>query len=166
MASNSSTRIAATSAAGTCADGVADKDRLFVYGISYGGYMTTWLVGQTDRFRAAVAQNAVTDLSMMWHLSDLQSWTERESRSEWIARPTTVSSGSAASAERPVSTFANPQSMTCTSPNPRLPLENLDRFQAGLEQWRHSVYNAIRPHEALGDLATATRWRPCERQRP
>jgi dipeptidyl aminopeptidase/acylaminoacyl peptidase len=60
------------------ADGVADKDRLFVYGISYGGFMTSWLVGQTDRFRAAVAQNAVTDLNMMWSLSDLQSWTEWE----------------------------------------------------------------------------------------
>jgi dipeptidyl aminopeptidase/acylaminoacyl peptidase len=60
------------------ADGIADKDRLFVYGISYGGYMTSWLVGQTNRFRAAVAQNAVTDLNMMWHLSDLQSWTEWE----------------------------------------------------------------------------------------
>ena len=60
------------------ADGVADKDRLFVYGVSYGGFMTTWLVGQTHRFRAAVAQNAVTDLNMMWHLGDLQSWTEWE----------------------------------------------------------------------------------------
>jgi dipeptidyl aminopeptidase/acylaminoacyl peptidase len=56
--------------------GVADKDQLFVYGVSYGGYMTSWLVGQTDRFKAAVAENAVTDLTMMWTLSDLQSWTE------------------------------------------------------------------------------------------
>jgi dipeptidyl aminopeptidase/acylaminoacyl peptidase len=60
------------------ADGVADKDRLFVYGVSYGGFMTSWLVGHTDRFRAAVPQNAVTDLNMMWSLSDLQSWTEWE----------------------------------------------------------------------------------------
>jgi dipeptidyl aminopeptidase/acylaminoacyl peptidase len=60
------------------ADGVADKDRLFVYGVSYGGYMTSWLVGHTDRFRAAAAQNAVTDLTMMWSLGDLQSWTEWE----------------------------------------------------------------------------------------
>ncbi len=58
--------------------GTADKDRLFVYATSYGGFMTSWLVGQTDRFRAAVAQNAVTDLNMMWSLSDLQSWTEWE----------------------------------------------------------------------------------------
>jgi len=58
--------------------GLVDRDRQFVYGASYGGFMTTWLVGQTDRFRAAVAQNAVTDLGTMWHLSDLQSWTEWE----------------------------------------------------------------------------------------
>jgi dipeptidyl aminopeptidase/acylaminoacyl peptidase len=58
--------------------GVADRGRLFVYGVSYGGFMTSWLVGQTDRFKAAVAQNAVTDLDMMWDLSDLPSWTEWE----------------------------------------------------------------------------------------
>lgn len=60
------------------AKGLVDKDRLFVFGSSYGGYMTTWIVGQTNRFRAAAAQNAVTDLTMMWALSDLQSWTEWE----------------------------------------------------------------------------------------
>ena len=57
---------------------LADPERLFVYGVSYGGYMTSWLVGQTDRFKAAAAENAVTDLTMMWALSDLQSWTEWE----------------------------------------------------------------------------------------
>ena len=35
-----------------------------------------------------------------------------------------------------------------------------------MDLWRRDVDNAIRPHEALGDLAPATRWRPCERQRP
>ncbi|MCI0461989.1 MAG: S9 family peptidase [Gemmataceae bacterium] len=58
--------------------GVADRERQFVYGSSYGGFMTCWLVGQTNQFRAAVAQNAVTDLTMMWGLSDLQSWTQWE----------------------------------------------------------------------------------------
>jgi dipeptidyl aminopeptidase/acylaminoacyl peptidase len=58
--------------------GVVDRERLFVYGTSYGGFMTCWLVGQTGHFRAAVAQNAVTDLNMMWGLSDIQTWTEWE----------------------------------------------------------------------------------------
>jgi dipeptidyl aminopeptidase/acylaminoacyl peptidase len=56
--------------------GIVDARRQFVYGVSYGGFMTSWLVGQTRQFRAAVAQNAVTDLNAMWHLSDLQSWTD------------------------------------------------------------------------------------------
>lgn len=55
-----------------------DKERLFVYGTSYGGFMTCWLVGHTNRFRAAAAQNAVTDLGMMWSLSDIPSWTQWE----------------------------------------------------------------------------------------
>jgi dipeptidyl aminopeptidase/acylaminoacyl peptidase len=58
--------------------GIADKDRLFVQGTSYGGFMTCWLVGHTHRFKAAVAINAVTDLNMMWGLTDIQSWTEWE----------------------------------------------------------------------------------------
>lgn len=60
------------------AKGMVDKDRLFIYGTSYGGFMTTWAVTHTDRFRAAAAQNAVTDLNMMWALSDIQSWTQWE----------------------------------------------------------------------------------------
>ena len=59
---------------------IADPQRQFVYGISYGGYMTNWLVGHTTQFRAAATQNSVTDLTMMWGLGDLQSWTEWEFR--------------------------------------------------------------------------------------
>ena len=60
------------------ARGTVDKERQFVYGISYGGYSTCRLVTLTKQFRAACAQNAVTDLHAMWSLSDLQSWTEWE----------------------------------------------------------------------------------------
>jgi dipeptidyl aminopeptidase/acylaminoacyl peptidase/lysophospholipase L1-like esterase len=55
-----------------------DPKRQFVYGVSYGGFMTSWLVGHTTQFRAAVAQNAVTELNVMWGLSDIQSWTQHE----------------------------------------------------------------------------------------
>ena len=37
------------------AQGIADPDRLGVCGWSYGGFMTAWIVGHTDRFKAAVA---------------------------------------------------------------------------------------------------------------
>lgn len=41
--------------------GVVDPRRIGVMGGSHGGFMTTWLVTQTDRFAAAVAISPVTD---------------------------------------------------------------------------------------------------------
>lgn len=41
--------------------GIADPQRLGVAGSSYGGLMTSWLVTQTKRFKAAVAVAGVTD---------------------------------------------------------------------------------------------------------
>lgn len=41
------------------ASGVADPANLFVTGGSGGGLLTAWIVGKTDRFRAAVAQKPV-----------------------------------------------------------------------------------------------------------
>lgn len=49
---------------------------------------------------------------------------------------------------------------------PRLPHNALPVFQAGLDRWRREVYNAVRPHEALGDAAPLSRWRPSARVRP
>lgn len=51
--------------------GLADPDRLGVAGLSYGGYMTTWLVGHSDRFVAAVAENPVTNFVSMLGTSDI-----------------------------------------------------------------------------------------------
>lgn len=45
-----------------------DAQRLGVTGGSYGGYMTNWIIGHTDRFRAAAAQRSVSNLiSMVGH---------------------------------------------------------------------------------------------------
>ncbi len=43
------------------AAGLADPERLAVYGVSHGGYMSCWITTRTDRFRAAVAGSPVTD---------------------------------------------------------------------------------------------------------
>lgn len=42
--------------------GVADPERLAVMGWSYGGFMTSWVIGQTKRFKAAVVGAGVTNL--------------------------------------------------------------------------------------------------------
>lgn len=45
------------------ARGWADPDRLGVAGGSYGGFLACWMVGHTDRFKAAVAQRPPTNLT-------------------------------------------------------------------------------------------------------
>src|SRR5437667_10082594 len=42
--------------------GYIDSKRLGVGGGSYGGYMTNWIIGQTDRFAAAVSMRSISDL--------------------------------------------------------------------------------------------------------
>jgi dipeptidyl aminopeptidase/acylaminoacyl peptidase len=51
--------------------GLADVHRLGVWGPSHGGFATAWIVGHTTRFRAAVAESAVTNLSTFYYLSDV-----------------------------------------------------------------------------------------------
>jgi dipeptidyl aminopeptidase/acylaminoacyl peptidase len=53
------------------ARGIADPDRLGVGGWSFGGFMTSWVVTHTDRFKAAVVGAAVTDLFTMATTTDI-----------------------------------------------------------------------------------------------
>ena len=48
-----------------------DPERLGVLGGSYGGYMTSWIVGHTDRFRAACSERAVNDVLELERGSDV-----------------------------------------------------------------------------------------------
>ena len=50
--------------------GIADPDRLGVMGASYGGYMTSWIVTQTGRFKAASTGASLNDLTDEFFLSD------------------------------------------------------------------------------------------------
>jgi dipeptidyl aminopeptidase/acylaminoacyl peptidase len=51
--------------------GIADPARLGVAGGSYGGYLTNWIVGHTDRFAAAMTCRSVTDLTSLMLTGDL-----------------------------------------------------------------------------------------------
>jgi dipeptidyl aminopeptidase/acylaminoacyl peptidase len=54
--------------------GVADKDRLGVMGWSYGGFMTSWVITQTKRFKAASVGAGVTNLMSFTGTSDIPSF--------------------------------------------------------------------------------------------
>ena len=58
-----------------CERPYVDPNRLGVHGYSYGGYMTTWLIGHVNRFKAAIAGAPVVNLWSMWGVSDIgPSW--------------------------------------------------------------------------------------------
>jgi dipeptidyl aminopeptidase/acylaminoacyl peptidase len=60
------------------ARGYTDPERLVVTGGSYGGFMTTWVIGHSDRFKAAVAQRGVYDLISFYGTTDIPLFGERE----------------------------------------------------------------------------------------
>jgi len=51
--------------------GYVDEQRLGVIGGSYGGFMTSWLIGHSDRFKAAVSDRAVNDRVSFFGSSDI-----------------------------------------------------------------------------------------------
>jgi dipeptidyl aminopeptidase/acylaminoacyl peptidase len=53
------------------AEGLADPARLGVTGGSYGGYLTNWIVGHDDRFRAAFTARSVVDLTSQFFSGDI-----------------------------------------------------------------------------------------------
>jgi dipeptidyl aminopeptidase/acylaminoacyl peptidase len=48
-----------------------DPERLGVLGGSYGGFMTSWIIGHTNRFKTAISERAVNNLVSMFGSSDL-----------------------------------------------------------------------------------------------
>jgi dipeptidyl aminopeptidase/acylaminoacyl peptidase len=48
-----------------------DKERLGVTGGSYGGFMTNWIVGHTNRFKTAVTQRSISNWISFYGVSDI-----------------------------------------------------------------------------------------------
>jgi dipeptidyl aminopeptidase/acylaminoacyl peptidase len=72
--------------------GEADPRRLGITGISYGGFMTNWALGHTDRFAAGVSVNGVSnmismcgtsDVGMLWLATQYGRFWESEATWEW-----------------------------------------------------------------------------------
>jgi dipeptidyl aminopeptidase/acylaminoacyl peptidase len=59
-------------------NGFVDEARMGVAGGSYGGYMTNWVVGHTDRFAAAAAMRSLSNLVSEYAQHDIVLWGELE----------------------------------------------------------------------------------------
>ena len=58
--------------------GYVDSERLGVGGGSFGGFMTNWIVGHTDRFRAAVSMRSIADFVSDYRACDIALWNDQE----------------------------------------------------------------------------------------
>lgn len=48
-----------------------DRERIGVTGGSYGGFMTNWIIGHTDRFKAAASQRSISNWISMFGTTDI-----------------------------------------------------------------------------------------------
>ena len=55
-------------------DGLVDPDQMAVGGWSYGGYLVTWAVTQTDRFRCAIAGASITNYESNYGVVPNREW--------------------------------------------------------------------------------------------
>ena len=82
------------------ATGYIDEDNLFVYGCSGGGILTTYIVGNTDRFTAASANCPIVNWMSAMGTSDAISYTRTfetpfwENAEEWMDRSSIFHVGS------------------------------------------------------------------------
>lgn len=58
--------------------GIADSERLFLTGGSYGGYLTAWMLAHSPRFKAGVAHRGVYNLLSFHGTSDIPSFVRAE----------------------------------------------------------------------------------------
>jgi dipeptidyl aminopeptidase/acylaminoacyl peptidase len=58
--------------------GFIDTKRMGVLGGSYGGFMTNWILGHTDRFAAAITQRSICNLVSKFGTSDIGPWMARD----------------------------------------------------------------------------------------
>jgi dipeptidyl aminopeptidase/acylaminoacyl peptidase len=69
------------------AQGIADPDKLVVMGWSYGGYMTNWVITQTNRFKAAATGAGLSDMPSMWGTNDIPSVLDDYFSGPWYDQP-------------------------------------------------------------------------------
>lgn len=58
--------------------GFIDTERMGIGGGSYGGFMTNWVIGHTDRFKAAVSMRSISNFVSFYASGDIGLWSDQE----------------------------------------------------------------------------------------
>jgi dipeptidyl aminopeptidase/acylaminoacyl peptidase len=64
-----------------------DPERIGVMGGSYGGFMTSWIVGHTDRFRAACSERSCNNFVLEGGSADIGWMFKGEFGAHWFEEP-------------------------------------------------------------------------------
>jgi dipeptidyl aminopeptidase/acylaminoacyl peptidase len=127
--------------------GLADPDRLGVMGLSYGGFMANWLVGTTDRFRAAVTENGVTNQIASWANSD---GGPEYDRASLLGDPLTQEGIDTLWRQSPLRNVANvrtPLLMLQAEADHRCPASDNEQFFIALRHLGRTVEYVLYPNE-------------------
>lgn len=127
--------------------GLADGERLGALGLSYGGFMVNWLVGTTDRLRAAVSENGVTNQVSAWAHSDSGVEYDRASRLGDAISPEGVARLWRQSPLRNVARVTTPLLMLQAEADRRCPPADNEQLFVALRVLRREVEYVLYPDE-------------------
>jgi dipeptidyl aminopeptidase/acylaminoacyl peptidase len=144
-----------------------DAARLGVCGGSYGGYMVNWIVGHTDRFKAAVTERCLSNLSSFAGTSDFGFEDYREFGGHFFEKPGVYANLSPITYVKNVKT---PLLILHSEGDRRCPLEQAEQFYAALKalgreaeflvfpEEDHGLSRSGRPDRRLARLEFLLRW--------
>jgi dipeptidyl aminopeptidase/acylaminoacyl peptidase len=109
-----------------------DETRVVIHGSSYGGFMSSWAVGHTDRFNAAVIAAPVTNLLSFYGTSDIGvNFSETQLSGERFERIGHYNSHSPLTYARNVNT---PVLLLHGEEDIRVPIEQSEQFFVALKR--------------------------------
>jgi dipeptidyl aminopeptidase/acylaminoacyl peptidase len=123
----------------------ADPERLGIGGGSYGGYMTNWAVTHTDRFKAALSERCVSNLTTMYTLSDIGgSFIESEFEGDIWTNPRIWERSPVAHANKKIAT---PLLLLHSEADYRCPIEQAEEMYFALKRFGSDVTLVRTPGE-------------------
>ena len=128
--------------------GLADRERLGLIGLSYGGFMVNWLIGTSDRFSAAISENGVTNQVACWANSDSGPFCCRSSLMGDPLTPEGVAKLWRQSPLRHVSNVRTPLLMFQAEADHRCPPSDNEQFFVALRNLGRTVEYVLYPDES------------------
>lgn len=130
------------------ARGLADPDRLGAFGWSYGGYMTFWILTQTDRFKAVSPGAGLTNIYSMYSQNDIQRYLRwfYSDKAPWDAQELYWDR----SPMKYINNVKTPTMILHGQSDTRVPLAQAQEFYMALKEKKVPVEFVVYPREGHG----------------